>query len=379
MNLPTPSRTMRSIHACSGAWLLWTALSAQAQGLAAPSSLPSPAARPPMATKMQVMTPQVQAASGVAPLVSSANTAPSQRQTTAVQHLSQAAPPPPRPAAGALQRAGFAAAPSQRQRLVGGAAATAVKVCDQVAAPQPEITAVEPASGERLVPGELFIVRGHCLGNGVGRVELRLGAAQERSFYAQVVDWKPSQLQLAMPTDIRGVPPGRATVNLTTARGLLASAEAQFWPQWELVNIEARARSLSCDARVAQPAVRGWCQGHAGGSSPPCQGLQCVGFKSAFGPEVPLRAVHVSDTELGGAPVEGSDRWTFDLPPYAQPVAWQLAVERPKGSKNSLEVGVDATRRELWVRWRLADAGDIGFLAYGMGRIQAWMPVGVAP
>lgn len=325
------------------------------------------------------MSPQAQPARTSPANPPAASTASSLRQATVVQRLSQAASPPPRPPADARQAATLATGSAQRQRLAGAAAATAVRVCDQAPAPLPQITAVEPASGGHLVPGDLFIVRGHCLGTAAGRVELRLGAAQDRSVHAKVVDWKPSQLQLAMPREISGLPPGRATLHLTTARGLLATAEAEFWPRWELVNIEARARNLACEARVAQPVVRGWCQGHAGSSPPPCEGLQCLGFASAFKEDVPLRGVHVSDTDLGATAITGTDRWTFDLPAYAQPVAWQLGVQRPRGSKNTVEVGVDAARRELWVRWRMADVGDTGYLAYGLGLIQAWMPVGMRP
>ena len=264
----------------------------------------------------------------------------------------------------------------------------AQRICEVHYQNQPRISRVLPARDGQLVPGELFMVKGACFGRQAGTVEIRFGGTPTPVYRAQVVDWQPTKIQLAVPKDITGVPPTNVHVVVTTAeRRQTAPRTVPFWPLWERVYVGRYARNSGCFSDPSYPHVRSYCKGFRDtvprktepfDMPDDCRGALCFLQLAEFGDDPALVGLRYTEEDIAIQPTTGVDRWTFDLPPYARLASvWRARYESFDSSKNGIRIDFDQVTRELLVRWHMSEMGEQGYLGYDVDGIEAWLPVGV--
>jgi hypothetical protein len=253
---------------------------------------------------------------------------------------------------------------------------------------QPRISRILPARDDQLAPDQLFAVKGVCFGDAPGTVEVRFNTSPVQIYKARVINWTRSLVHLHLPENISGVIPQNVEVVLTTQDNRVAPRRSiAFWPRWEKVYMDRYARVTGCWSDPGYPHTRSYCKGArdtvAKKTNPfdfPGRergGLSGLNPFTTFGRGGAISATHYTEEDLAIQPVIGTDRWTFDLPPYAIYAGWSAEYESFEPARNSLHISVDQTTRELLVRWHMAEMGEKGFLGYNVDSIDVWLPVGV--
>lgn len=249
---------------------------------------------------------------------------------------------------------------------------------------QPAISRIVPARDNQLAPDQLFVVKGACFGDLPGALEIRFRGSPARMFRARVINWAPTMVHAQLPDDISGVTPQNVDVVLITRDNRIAPTRSiAFWPKWEKVYMDRYARVTGCWSDPGYPHTRSYCKGArdtVGKKTTPYEfpGRTRGGpALTVFGREGAISANHYTEEDLAIQPVIGTDRWTFDLPPYAIYADWKAEYESFVPAKNGLQISVDPATRELLVRWHMAEMGEEGFLGYNVDSIGVWLPVGV--
>ena len=253
---------------------------------------------------------------------------------------------------------------------------------------QPRNSRIVPARDNQLAPDQLFVVKGACFGEQPGTLEIRFRGSPARIFKARVINWAPTMVHAQLPEDITGVTPQNVDVVLITRDNRIAPARSiAFWPKWEKIYMDRYARVTGCWSDPGYPHTRSYCKGArdtVGKKTTPFDfpgrergGLSALNPFTSFGRTGAISANHYTEEDLAIQPVIGTDRWTFDLPPYAIYADWKAEYESFVPAKNGLQISVDPATRELLVRWHMAEMGEEGFLGYNVDNIGVWLPVGV--
>lgn len=255
---------------------------------------------------------------------------------------------------------------------------TREQFCETVLKNQPRISRLL-IEAPQLTPGMAFILKGACLGDRPGSVELRF--ANERTVQARVLDWAHDKVFVELP-DITGVPPDAVQIIAITAdRRMTAPRSYDFNPRWEQVSVPYRySRIARCDFSNQAPFVRSRCFASAGeGVS---VGYEMSGglFANIHNPPAGVMGVHrYTEDDIDTASwVSGEDHWSLDLPAWAHIQSWQTSYDRLSGSKyTQVQTRLDPSGRHILAAWRMGDQGDTGFLRYRILNLRAWVPAGM--
>lgn len=232
---------------------------------------------------------------------------------------------------------------------------------------------------QHLTPGMAFVLKGVCLGDQPGSVEVRF--PNERTVQARVLDWAADKVFVELP-DITGVPPSTIQIVAITADRRLSPPKAyDFWPNWVLVDVPMHlAQVAECAGFDAKPYVRARCI--AGNHDVKSHGYEVpsaiFGVGGAPMRGVPLWVSRYSEKVLSEDQV-GWDTFTLNLPPWAHLQSWQASGHRlPNGPKTKvLRYEWDANTRRFTAKWQLVAPGYWGFLEYWVSNFKAWVPVGM--
>lgn len=253
---------------------------------------------------------------------------------------------------------------------------------------QPRISRVLPASDGYLVPAELFMIKGVCLGSNPGTVEIRFGGSPVSVYRPLVVDWESNKILAQVPKDISGFPPTKVQVVIITADQRKAAPHTiDFWPRWELVSVGRYARNSTCYSDPTYPHVRSYCEGVRDTvpklTTPfdlpqECRGAFCfLDFFVNFDGLISIISKHYTEEDIAVQPTRGIDRWTFDLPHYVRIAGWKGARYRTfDPTQTGIRIEADQSTRELVVYWHMSEMGETGYLVYQIDDTFAWIPLG---
>ncbi len=189
-----------------------------------------------------------------------------------------------------------------------------------------------------VAPGNKLVVTGRCFGAEPGQVKVVLqtpdrpsgqGAiavpAQAPVIVGTVQQWSDERIELFVPDDVRGVPPGPAALVVVRADGRNSSAQGvSFYPTWEWGPLAAEFQVLACAEPHPAAASRCDVQGR-----PVFKGARLqdrgAAFLASLGRHAgtQLRAIHFQDGEWpapGANEAAGVDRFGFRLPAWT--AAW---------------------------------------------------------
>lgn len=240
------------------------------------------------------------------------------------------------------------------------------------------IARIVPARDNQLAPDQLFVVKGSCFGDQPGTLEIRFNTSPAQVHKARVINWAPTMVHAQLPENITGVTPQNVDVVLITRDNRIAPKRSMaFTPRWEKVFIDQYARNVGCFSDPSYPHTRAYCKG-ARNTVPTASKPFDMDYHDTYWRNARLYGIHYTEEDLAIQPVVGTDRWTFDLPPYARIAGWGVAeYYSPNPAKYGITVRAVPDRPELEVRWHMADMGEEGSFAYFLYRIEAWLPVGV--
>lgn len=225
------------------------------------------------------------------------------------------------------------------------------------------------------------MLKGVCLGDAPGRVEVRFPGDNARTVQARVLDWSRNKVFVELP-DITGEPPTTVEIVAITAdRRMTAGRPFAFMPRWQLVDVPFQySRVASCASDNAPPFVRARCI--SGKNDLPSFGYRQPSglFGNLFSPPANTLWVYrytEEDIERS-AWIGGEDHWVFDLPPYAHLHSWRMSYERLADSQyTQVRTLWEASQNRIVAAWRMGDQGDEGFLRYRIINVKAWLPVGM--
>lgn len=198
--------------------------------------------------------------------------------------------------------------------------------------------ALPEGKSDIVAPGQSLIVTGHCFGAEPGQVNVVLQARERPPGHSTlavgqpapvivttVQKWTDGYIELLVPSDVRGVPPGPAALQVVRADGRSSAAQAvSFYPLWEVGPLAAAFQVLACAEPHATAASR-------------CDVLERPMFKgkrlqergdnnlSILGrhEHTQLRAIHFQDGDwpaLDASKADGVDTFGFRLPAWT--AAW---------------------------------------------------------
>lgn len=330
----SPSSTVHALRR-TGALLLVLTLASPVQAQVLPAA---PRASGPIAW-----------GSGAAPLVSPASAFPAQGVIRPAAGMPVLPPPAvPRPAGGALSpvdraqppAAGLAGrcANAQAEAPQVGRVAGGENVADFYRRIGVYPPALPEGKTDVVVPGGKLVVTGRCFGAEPGQVKVVLqtpdrqqgqgaiGAAAQAPVIVPVVQqWSDGRIELLVPDDVRGVPPGPAALVVVRADGRNSPAQgASFYPQWEWGPLAAEFQVLSCAEPHSTAASRCDVQ-----ERPVFKGARLQDRGGAFLARLSrhagtqLRAIHFQDGDWparNAGEADGVDRFGLRLPAWT--AAW---------------------------------------------------------
>lgn len=235
---------------------------------------------------------------------------------------------------------------------------------------------------EYLTPGMAFVLKGVCLGDKPGSVEVRFPGSDGKTVQARILDWTTNKIFVELP-DITGVPPATAEITAITADRRLTPARAYpFMPRWQLVDVPFQySRVTTCAHDNAPPHVRSRCVSGKSDVSTFGYGTPSSFLKNPmFTPPANALWVHrYTEDDIGRSGwVSGEDHWVFELPPYAHLHNWQMRYERLSDSRyTQVRTLWDESKQRIVAYWRMGDSGDEGFLRYRIYNAKAWIPAGM--
>ncbi|MEW6678769.1 MAG: hypothetical protein AB1421_12690 [Pseudomonadota bacterium] len=251
--------------------------------------------------------------------------------------------------------------------------------CNSYQQNQPRLSRVL-IEGTHLTPGMAFVLKGTCLGQTPGKVEIRF-ADDGRMVEARVLDWAPDKLFVELP-DVGGVAPGTLTITAITADRRMTQAKPfPFWPNWVLADVpQQRLKVDKCYSFEAKPYVRARCI--AGPSDVKSPGYEVpsalFGVGGAPMGRMPIWTHHYSEMALTEAHV-GWDSYHLNLPPWAHLQSWKYQYSRLPWSPQTsvLRHEWDPTTQRITSKWQLVAPEQKGFLEYWFTHIKAWVPAGL--
>jgi hypothetical protein len=232
-----------------------------------------------------------------------------------------------------------------------------------------------------LTPGMAFVLKGTCLGQAPGKVEVRFREANGQVVEARVLDWAADKVFVELP-DITGVAPGMVEITAITAdRRMTQAISFPFWPNWVLVDLPwQRLKVDKCYSFEAKPYVRARCI--AGPKDVKSPGYEVPSALFGVG-GVPMHSVPIWTTRYSEKVLTedhvGWDSYSLNLPPWAHLQSWQASGHRlPNGPRTKvLRHEWDPNTQRISSKWQLVATGHWGFLEYWLYNLKAWVPVGL--
>ena len=263
--------------------------------------------------------------------------------------------------------------------------------CERFANREPRVSRVL-VDADNLAPGMSFVLKGVCLGDKPGLIDVRFQGESNKVYRANVQNWGHNKILATLPENIEGVPPTIVEIIVTTAGNRVATpGNYTFVPKWELVSVLHHfSRVVACTGDPRYPythsrcsAYKGTFQSHGFTKPDDCRGV-CIDLLPSFGadgisPELSaeLRAIRYTEEDLTIAPERGADRWAFDLPPYAILKSWWVDQESFDHAKSTVRTVWDPTTNQIVANWSMGEIGEQGFLGYTIYGVSAWIPVGM--
>lgn len=251
--------------------------------------------------------------------------------------------------------------------------------CNTYQQNQPRISRVLIEATE-LTPGMAFVLKGTCLGQERGKVEVRF-PDDGRVVEARVLDWSTDKIFVEMP-DVTGIAPGTVAITAITADRRMTQAKPfPFWPNWVLVDVPMqRIKVDTCYSFEAKPRVRARCNaGNGQIFTPGYEGPSALtGVGGTPKRNMPIWTHRYSEWRLTETHV-GWDSHHLDLPPWAHLQSWKSQYARLPQSPESkvLRHEWNPTTQRITSKWQLGDQDSRGFLEYWFVYFKAWVPAGL--
>lgn len=263
--------------------------------------------------------------------------------------------------------------------------------CERFANHEPRVLRVL-VDADKLTPGMSFVLKGVCLGGKPGLIDVRLQGESNKVYRANVQNWEHGKILATLPENIEGVPPTIAEITVTTAGNRVAKpGYFSFEPKWELATVLHHfTRVVACAADQRYPYTRSRCLAEKGSYQSQqfavpssCRGTCIYWFSGDNSGKIDpnrdgeFRSIRYTEEDLTIESERGTDRWTFDLPPYAILKSWRVTQESFDNTKNTVRTAWDPATQQIVAHWTMGEIGEQGYLSYSVFDAKAWFPVGM--